>query len=138
MDSLFVQHWVVYAKRPFGNPHHIIEYLGRYTHKIAISNHRILNIDQHCLTFSYKDYRKVAKKLEMTLPVNEFIRRFAMHILPKAFVRTRHYGILSSSTKHRKIPHTKQLLDYPESPFEKSLYWKFLTQNIARIVRLNQ
>jgi len=119
MHSLFDQQWVVYAKRPFGNPHQIIEYLGRYTHKIAISNHRILNIDQHCVTFYYKDYRKGAKKLEMTLPIDEFIRRFAMHILPKAFVRIRHYGILSSSTKHLKIPHIKQLLDYLESPFEK-------------------
>jgi hypothetical protein len=89
---------------PFGNPQSVIEYLGRYTHKIAISNHRIKRMDQNSVTFSYKDYRHSAQKKEMTLKVMEFIRRFSMHILPKGFVRIRHYGILSSSTKKAAIP----------------------------------
>jgi hypothetical protein len=90
---------VVFAKRPFNGPQSVIEYLGRYTHKIAISNHRIKNISDGKVTFSYKDYRAAAVTKEMTLEALEFIRRFAMHILPKGFVRIRHYGIVSSTSK---------------------------------------
>lgn len=104
INDLFKKNWVVFAKRPFGNPKSVIEYLGRYTHKIAISNHRIKNIDQKTVTFSYKDYRKGAHQDEMTLDAMEFIRRFSMHILPKGFVRIRHFGIVSSSSKKDAIP----------------------------------
>jgi len=110
INNLFSLQWVVYAKRPFGNPQQIIEYLGRYTHKIAISNHRILNVSNESVTFSFKDYRNSAKKLEMTLSIDEFIRRFALHILPKGFVRIRHFGILSSSIKYKIIPLIKSFL----------------------------
>lgn len=103
-NELFKTEWVVYAKRPFGNAYSVIEYLGRYTHKIAISNHRIKNADENNVTFSYKDYRKGAQKNELSLPAMEFIRRFALHILPKSFVRIRHYGILSSTTKKTALP----------------------------------
>lgn len=103
-NSLFDKPWVVYAKRPFQSPKSVVEYLGRYTHKIAISNHRIKSIDDGQITFSYKDYRKGAKKLEMTLPDSEFIRRFSQHILPKGFVRIRHFGFLSSNWKSDKLP----------------------------------
>ena len=89
----------MYAKRPFSGPESVVEYLGRYTHKIAISNHRINNIEEGKVSFSYKDYKHSAVKKEMTLDGMEFIRRFAMHILPKGFVRIRHYGILSSTSK---------------------------------------
>ncbi len=102
-DSLFNKDWVIYAKRPFQNPRSVVEYLGRYTHKIAISNHRILSLEDGKVTFSYKDYRKGAQKLQMTLPDAEFIRRFSQHILPKGFVRIRHYGFLSSSWKTDKL-----------------------------------
>ena len=104
LDELFKKNWVVYAKRPFANTSSVIEYLGRYTHKIAISNHRIKNIDANTITFSYKDYRKGAQKNEVTLDSMEFIRRFSMHILPKQFVRIRHYGILSSTSKKTTLP----------------------------------
>jgi hypothetical protein len=104
VNDLFKKPWVVFAKRPFGNPQDVLEYLGRYTHKIAISNHRILNVDKNTATFSYKDYRQGGKKMEMTLDSMEFIRRFAMHILPKKFVKIRHYGILSSTSKKVTIP----------------------------------
>jgi hypothetical protein len=103
IDELFKKDWVVYAKRPFQNVNSVIEYLGRYTHKIAISNHRIKNIEDNKVTFSYKDYRKEASKQEMTLDAIEFIRRFSMHVLPKGFVRIRHYGILSSTSKIKCI-----------------------------------
>ena len=102
-DALFKKEWVIYAKRPFGSPKSVVEYLGRYTHKIAISNHRILSIDERTVTISYKDYRADAQNKTMTLSHSEFIRRFAMHILPKRFVRIRHYGILSSSWKRIKL-----------------------------------
>lgn len=102
-DSLFKKEWVVYAKRPFGSPKSVIEYLGRYTHKIAISNHRILSIDNDTVTISYKDYRAEGKKKRMTLSHGEFVRRFVLHILPKRFVRIRHYGILSSTWKRSKL-----------------------------------
>lgn len=105
-DSLFKKKWVVYAKPPFGKPQHVVEYLGRYTHKIAISNHRILNIDKakREVVFSLKNYRKAGQKTTMTLTSKEFIRRFQLHILPKGFTRMRHYGFLSSSWKKEKLP----------------------------------
>ena len=102
-DALFKKEWVVYAKRPFGSPKSVVEYLGRYTHKIAISNHRILAIDDYTVTISYNDYRTEGQKKTMTLSHEEFIRRFSMHILPKRFVRIRHYGILSSTWKRSKL-----------------------------------
>ena len=102
-DALFKNEWVVYAKRPFGSPASVVEYLGRYTHKIAISNHRILSIDDQNVTISYKDYRAEGQKKTMTLTHSEFIRRFALHILPKRFVRIRHFGFLSSTWKRIKL-----------------------------------
>jgi hypothetical protein len=102
-DALFKKEWVVYAKRPFGSPKSVVEYLGRYTHKIAISNHRILSIDDHTVTISYKDYRAEGQKKTMTLSHEEFVRRFVLHILPKRFVRIRHYGFLSSTWKRSKL-----------------------------------
>jgi hypothetical protein len=113
INALFKKEWVVYAKRPFGHPKSVLEYLGRYTHKVAISNHRILAIDSEKTTISYKDYRQGAKKLEMSLDNMEFIRRFAMHILPKGLVRIRHFGILGSSVKQISIPLIHQLLGVP-------------------------
>jgi len=100
-DKLFKNKWVVYAKPPFGRPEHVIEYLGRYTHKIAIGNYRISNIDKEkrTVTFSLKDYKNGGRKTTMTLTTKEFIRRFQLHILPKGLTRIRHYGFLSSSWK---------------------------------------
>lgn len=99
IDALYKHNWVVYAKRPFAGPQGVIEYLGRYTHKVAISNHRLKNVEAGKVTFSYKDYKHGSVTKEMTLEATEFIRRFSMHILPKALVRIRHYGILSSTSK---------------------------------------
>ena len=93
------KNWVVYAKRPFFGPKQVIEYLGRYTHKIAISNHRLLSIDNDQITFGYKDYRAAGIKDTIPLSAVEFIRRFSMHILPSGFTRMRHYGILASKNK---------------------------------------
>jgi hypothetical protein len=103
IESLFAKQWVVYAKRPFGGPRQVIEYLGRYTHKVAISNHRIKEVNADTVTFSYKDYRTAGIAKQMTLSNDEFVRRFAQHILPPRFVRIRHYGILSSSWKRGRL-----------------------------------
>jgi len=108
MEDLFKKEWVVYAKRPFGTPEMVLEYLGRYTHKIAISNHRIKSIDDKIITIAYKDYRHENQKKELDLEHLEFVRRFSMHILPKGLVRIRHYGILSSTSKPKTIPIIKE------------------------------
>ena len=99
INDCFRKPWVVYAKRPFGGPKQVVEYLGRYSHKVAISNHRLGEVSQQSATFDYKDYRKGGVKKRMTLSSLEFIRRFARHILPPRYVRIRHYGILSSRAK---------------------------------------
>lgn len=102
-EGLFKTEWVVYAKRPFGGPKQVIDYLGRYTHKIAISNHRLTTVTDEQVSFRYKNYRNGQQGL-LSLSPMEFIRRFAQHILPKGFVRIRHYGLLSSRTKSKAIP----------------------------------
>jgi hypothetical protein len=101
--QLWEKQWVVFAKKPFGSPKSVVEYLGRYTHKIAISNNRIQSIDDQNVTFTYKDYKQNGFKKQMTLTHREFIRRFALHILPKRFVKIRHYGFLSSTWKRQKL-----------------------------------
>lgn len=102
-QQLWEKRWVVFAKKPFGNAHSVVEYLGRYTHKIAISNNRIKSIDAQNVTFGYKDYKQNGFKKQMKLTHGEFIRRFALHILPKRFVKIRHYGFLSSTWKRQKL-----------------------------------
>ena len=111
--SLFAKKWVIYAKQPFGGPRQVLEYLGRYTHKVAISNHRITQMDAQRVSFSYKDYRKGGQKKLMSLELWEFIRRFAMHILPRGFVRIRHYGFLASRHKARKLKLARHALANP-------------------------
>lgn len=109
----FSKSWVVYAKRPFIKPEHVVEYLGRYTHKIAISNHRLLSVDQNKVCFTYKDYRQAGKQKQCNLSGVEFLRRFSQHILPASFVRIRHYGILSSKNKATLLNEAKQDLGQP-------------------------
>lgn len=98
MRELYKTDWVVYAKEPFAGPEQVVEYLGRYTHKVAISNHRLITIDESGVRFRYRDYRDDKQK-EMTLDGAEFLRRFCQHILPKGFVRIRHYGLLSTAKR---------------------------------------
>jgi len=112
--AIFSKPWVVYCKQPFWGPTQVIEYLGRYTHKIAISNHRIKAIENNTVSFTAKDYRKGGAKKTMTMDDHEFIRRFCLHILPKGFTRIRHYGILSSSLKKESVALLQQELGKPE------------------------
>ncbi len=101
IESLFQKQWVVYAKRPFGGPGQVIEYLGRYTHKVAISNHRLEQVTEQQVTFRYKDYKAAGAVKLMALGNQEFARRFSQHVLPLRFVRIRHYGMVSSTWKQR-------------------------------------
>jgi hypothetical protein len=98
VKSLKKTNWVVYVKEPFAGPAKVVEYLGRYTHKVAISNHRLLNINSSGVTFRWRDYRDNKEKI-LFLDGVEFLRRFCQHILPKRFVRIRHYGILSTTKR---------------------------------------
>lgn len=120
LDKLYNKDWVVYAKAPFGGPHAVIEYLGRYTHKVAISNHRIHRIDEQAgiVTFNYKDYSDGNKGKQMTLPNKEFIRRFAQHILPERFTKIRTYGYLANRNRHHRI---NELLQAMKLPLHKGL-----------------
>lgn len=103
-ENLYQKRWVVYAKRPFAKPDHVIEYLGRYTHKVAISNHRLIEYDNENVLFKWKNYRNAAKVELIQLSTMEFIRRLGLHILPHKFVRIRHYGILSFHGRSKTIP----------------------------------
>ncbi len=103
-NALYNSEWIVYAKQPFGGPAQVVEYLGRYTHKVAISNHRIKTIDEESNgTFEYKDYSDGAKKKQMTLEGKEFLRRFEQHLLPKGFVKIRCYGYLGNYKRKQRI-----------------------------------
>ncbi|MFT9497904.1 IS91 family transposase [Anaerosolibacter sp.] len=103
VDKLYKKECVVYCKPPFKSAEHVLEYLGRYTHRVAISNHRIVKLENGQVTFWWRDYRDGNKKKLMTLTAEEFIRRFLMHILPSRFVKIRHYGILSNRNRKIKI-----------------------------------
>jgi len=102
--------WKVYAKSPFGNVSSVVEYLGRYTHKIAITAHRITGITESSVTFKYKDYADGDKQKEMALSIAEFLRRFELHILPKRFVKIRHYGLLQNHGKTKRLNTIRQQL----------------------------
>jgi Putative transposase/Transposase zinc-binding domain len=102
--------WVVYAKPPFGSPEQVLNYLGRYTHRVAISNNRLLDFDHGKVTFSWKDYRDHSRQKIMSLDADEFIRRFLLHVLPDGFQRIRHYGLLAHRYCHAKLALCRQLL----------------------------
>jgi Putative transposase/Transposase zinc-binding domain len=110
LRQLFRQDWVVYAKPPFGGPEHLLHYLARYTHRVAISNHRLLAFDNDQVTFRWKDYAHHNKKRKMTVSTDEFLRRFLLHLLPRGFTRIRHFGILANRYRARVVPLCQQLL----------------------------
>src|SRR5215207_11025713 len=118
---MFVRHlaplckkrWVVYAKPPFAGPEAVLAYLARYTHRVAISNRRLISLDETGVTFRYKDYRRdgAERYSTMTLDAHEFIRRFLLHVLPKGFHRIRHYGLLASTGRKANVARARELLD---------------------------
>jgi hypothetical protein len=115
--------WVVYCKRPFAGPEQVLAYLGRYTHRIAISNERIVGMDADTVTFAYRDRRDGDRCKELTLPAESFLRRFLLHVVPRGFVRIRHYGLLANAVRRERIALCRRLLgvtedDLPEVPDE--------------------
>jgi len=108
--------WVVYAKRPFAGPEQVLDYVGRYTHRVAISNNRLLDIDHGRITFRYKDYRHEGEQKTMTLDADEFIRRFLLHVLPDGFQRIRYYGFLGNRYREEKLARCRELLGMPANP----------------------
>jgi putative transposase/transposase-like zinc-binding protein len=110
IDRLYRQEWVVYAKRPFGDAERVFRYLGRYSHRVAISNARLLTLENGHVSFHYKDYADEHRLKVMRLSAAEFIRRFLLHVLPKRFVRIRHYGLLAGRNVHTRLARCRQLL----------------------------
>ncbi|MEJ2352629.1 MAG: IS91 family transposase [Anaerolineales bacterium] len=109
LNDLYAQQWVVYCKPPFQNPEMVMDYLGRYTHRVAISNDRLVNLEHDRVTFRYRDQHNTSKLMSLEAP--EFIRRFLLHVLPDGFIKIRHYGILSNRNRKKKLARAKRLLD---------------------------
>jgi hypothetical protein len=105
--------WVVYAKAPFGGPDRVLDYLGRYTHRVAISNNRLQELKAGQVTFTYKDYKHEHRKKVMTLAAEEFLRRFLTHVLPDGFQRIRHYGLLGNRHRAENLARCRELLAMP-------------------------
>jgi hypothetical protein len=114
--------WVVYTKEPFAGPEQVLRYLSRYTHRVAISNRRLISADERAVTFKWKDYRieGPGRYKTMTLPTHQFIRRFLMHVLPKGVHRIRHYGFLANTNRATNIPRARELLLAAPSPVKES------------------
>ena len=120
MSLLYRKRWVLYAKCPFGGPQQVLSYLANYTHRVALSNRRIVAVDaQHqSVTFTYRDYRHGSQRKQLTLSALEFIRRFSLHILPPGLVRIRHYGILGNNRKKRDIQAARAIFNRRGRPLE--------------------
>ena len=115
------RNWIVYAKKPFGSPQTVLDYLGRYTYRVALSNNRILNIENDQVTLSYRDRKDDDRKKTMTLEAHEFIRRFLLHVLPDGFMRIRHFGFLANRSKKQSLAQCRKLLDCDPTPASCSL-----------------
>jgi hypothetical protein len=128
LANLRAREWWVYAKPPFGGPEQVLAYLGRYTHRVAISNHRLLSLKDGNVTFKWRDYRHANQESLMSLKADEFIRRFVLHVLPRGFQRIRQFGLLANRRRHDQLARCRQLLDTaaptaPSLPSDyKSLY----------------
>src|SRR6202165_742286 len=116
LRPLYRQDWVVYLKRPFGGPDYVLQYLGRYTHRVAISNHRLVSFVDGQVTFRWRDSADHNKQKLLTLTVDKFLRRFLLHVLPKGFVRIRHFGFLANRRRSALLPLGFQLLGAAQQP----------------------
>lgn len=125
--QLYAKDWVVYAKRPFKGPEHVLEYIGRYTHRVAISNNRIVDVRDGHVRFTYRNRRQGDQLQTMELPAHTFIQRFLLHLLPAGFVRIRHYGVLANRCKAHAVPRCRQALgqapDIPVSEPKTAAQW---------------
>jgi hypothetical protein len=121
LRPLFRKDWVVYAKPPFGGPEHVLRYLGRYTHRVAISNHRLISFADQKVTFRWRDSAHKNEQRRMTLSLDEFLRRFLLHLLPDGFVRIRHFGFLANCKRATTLSLSFQLLGgAPQTELEAS------------------
>jgi predicted Zn-ribbon and HTH transcriptional regulator len=111
INSVSKTRWIAYAKRPFAGPQQVLEYLGRYTHRVAISNNRIISIDNRRVTFTYRDRQNDNQIKEITLDADKFIGRFLLHVLPKGFFKIRYFGFLAHTNKKKQIPLIRKLID---------------------------
>ncbi len=116
LRPLFRKHWVVYCKPPFGGPDYVLQYLGRYTHRVAISNHRLISFNHDHVTFRWRDSAHHNEQKVMSLSLDEFLRRFLLHLLPKGFVRIRHFGFLANRRRATLLPLCWQALDALRPP----------------------
>ena len=138
INALRHKNWVVYAKKPFGSPQTVLDYLGRYTHRVALSNNRILEVQNSRVTLSYRDRKDGDRKKTMALEAHEFIRRFLLHVLPEGFMRIRHFGFLANRSKKRALAQCRKLLDLapalPKSPIlsAKDLFLKITGIDLTR------
>ncbi len=120
-NSLFNKEWVVYAKPPFAGPKQVLTYLGRYTHRVAISNNRILQVDDKLVTFTWRDYHQDNMMIITLMKGSDFLKRFSLHILPPGFTRIRHYGFLSSAAKAKALEALREYFSIPK-PKENHLF----------------
>lgn len=132
LSSMYSKEWIVYCKPPFKDAALVVEYLGRYTHRIAISNNRIVKIENDNVTFKWRDYKDESKSKLMTVTAEEFIRRFLIHVLPGGFMKIRHYGFLGNRNKTTKLKICKQLTNTPVLNKEKLPTIKLIQKLIGR------
>jgi hypothetical protein len=114
LATLKANDWVVYAKPPFAGAEQVLAYLGRYTHRVAIANHRLVSFEDGDVRFRWRDYAHGNKTKVMALRAEEFLRRFLLHTLPAGFVKIRHYGLLGNRCRHEKVARCRALLDQPD------------------------
>jgi hypothetical protein len=140
LERLYKKEWVVYAKEPFGGPKQVLAYLGRYTHRVAISNDRLVSMSDGRVTFRWRDYRAGSAVKEMTLDASEFIRRFLLHVLPGRLCKIRYYGILSNRNRKKMLAQCKRLLGVPHmdgpSPAEPKQWQELLLELTGVDVRI--
>ena len=138
LTTLRAKDWVVYSQPPFAGPEHVVDYLGRYTHRVAIGNHRLLDVGDGQVTFSYRDRRDAGAVKELTLSAHEFIRRFLLHVLPKGLKRIRHFGFLASRCKQQALGRCRALfglapeLPHPEDKTPRDWMLQLMGEDVTR------
>jgi hypothetical protein len=134
LDALYRKSWVVYCKPPFGSPEQVLAYLARYTHRIAITNSRLVRLEGEQVTFTWKDYADHDRMREMTLSGEEFLRRFLLHVLPDRFVRIRYYGLLANRHREKALALCREVLPGPPTrPKPPKTDWRDRLQSLTGI-----
>jgi hypothetical protein len=134
LGALYRKSWVVYCKPPFGSPERVLAYLARYTHRVAISNQRLVRLEGEGVTFTWKDYARGQRLENMTLSGEEFLRRFLLHVLPDRFVRIRYYGLLANRHREQALALCREVLPGPPAPRKlTSSDWQSLLQSLTGV-----